>query len=49
VIDGDDIVIRRVEHDVEEEIRWLSTVHYPDAEWIGQIYRAAAPIPPPAG
>lgn len=49
VIDGNDIVIRRVEYDVDEEIRWLSTVRYPDAEWIAQVYRAAAPIPPPAG
>ena len=48
VIDGDDVVIRRVEYDVDEEIRWLSTVRYPDAEWIAQVYRAAAPIPPPA-
>ena len=49
VIDGDNIVVRRVDYDIEEEIRWLSDVKYPDAEWIAQIYRAAAPIPPPAG
>jgi predicted phosphodiesterase len=49
VIDGDDIEIRRVDYDLEEEIRWLSAVNYPDAEWIAQIYRTAAPIPPPAG
>jgi len=48
LIDGDEIIIRRVEYDVEEEIRWLCAVHYPDADWLAQIYRAAAPIPPPA-
>jgi putative phosphoesterase len=47
LIDGDEIIIRRVEYDVEEEIRWLCAVHYPDADWLAQIYRAAAPIPPP--
>ena len=48
VIDGEEIRIRRVEYDVDEEIRWLSAVHYPDADWLAQIYRAATPIPPPA-
>jgi putative phosphoesterase len=47
LIDGDEIIIRRVEYDVEEEIRWLCAVHYPDADWLAQIYRAAAPILPP--
>jgi len=47
LIDGDEIIIRRVEYDVEEEIRWLSAAHYPDANWLAQIYRAATPIPPP--
>jgi hypothetical protein len=48
VIDGDDVVVRRVDYDIEEEIRWLSAVKYPDGEWIADVYRAAAPIPPPA-
>ncbi len=47
LIDGDKIVIRRVEYDVEKEIRCLADAHYPDADWLGQIYRAARPIPPP--
>jgi putative phosphoesterase len=47
LIDGDEIVIRRVEYDVEEELRWLSAVRYPDADWLAEIYRAARPIPPP--
>lgn len=47
LIDGTEIMIRRVEYDVEDEIRWLFTVRYPDADWIAEIYRAAAPVPPP--
>ena len=47
VIDGDDIVVRRVEYDIEEELRLLSAAHYPDADWLAQIYRAARPILPP--
>jgi hypothetical protein len=49
VIDGDEIVIRRVEYDVEAELRLLSAAHYPDADWLAQIYRAAKPVPPPKG
>lgn len=48
LIDGDDVVVRRIEYDVEEEIRRLSAADYPDAVWIAQMYRAARPIPPPA-
>jgi predicted phosphodiesterase len=47
LIDGDEITIRRVEYDIEEEIRSLSASRYPDADWLAQIYRAAAPVPPP--
>jgi putative phosphoesterase len=49
VIDSKEIVVRRVEYDVEEEIRCLFHAHYPDADWIAQMYRAAVPIAPPAG
>jgi putative phosphoesterase len=48
LIDGQHIVIRRVEYDIEEEISRLSAVHYPDADWLAQIYRAARPIAPPS-
>src|SRR5262245_6036424 len=48
LIDDDEIVVRRVEYDLEDEITRLSGVHYPDADWIAQMYRAAKPIPPPA-
>ena len=37
VIDGDEVVVHRVEHDVEEELRLLSAAHYPDADWLAQI------------
>jgi putative phosphoesterase len=47
VIDGDEVVVRRVEYDVEEELRLLSAANYPDADWLAQTYRAARPIPPP--
>lgn len=47
LIDGEEIMIRRVEYDVEEEIRCLSAAHYPDADWLAQIYRAAMAIAAP--
>jgi putative phosphoesterase len=47
LIDRDEIVVRRIEYDVEEEIGRLSAANYPDAVWIAQMYRAAQPIPPP--
>jgi putative phosphoesterase len=47
LIDDDEVVIRRVEYDVEEEIRLLAAARYPDAGWIAQTYRAARPVPPP--
>ena len=49
LIDGGEIMIRRVEYDIEEEIRRLSAARYPNADWLAQIYRAARPIPPPIG
>jgi predicted phosphodiesterase len=48
LIDREDIVIRRVEYDIEDEINRLAAVHYPDADWLAQIYRAARPIAPPS-
>jgi predicted phosphodiesterase len=47
LIDGDDAVVRRVEFDVEDELRRLSAMRYPDAEWLARIYRTAAPVDPP--
>ena len=49
LIDDDDVVVRRVEYNVEEEIRLLAAARYPDAEWMAQMYRAARPVPPPSG
>jgi putative phosphoesterase len=48
LIDRQHIAIRRVEYDIEEEISRLSAVHYPDADWLAQMYRAAKPIAPPS-
>jgi hypothetical protein len=47
LIDGHETVIHRVEYDIEDEIRMLSAARYPDADWIAQMYRAAAPLPRP--
>jgi predicted phosphodiesterase len=47
LIDGEDVSIRRVEYEVDDEIRSLSAVRYPDADWLAEIYRAARPVPPP--
>jgi predicted phosphodiesterase len=47
LIDGDDIVIRRVHYDIEEEVRRLSDAHDPYAEWTAQVLRSAKYIPLP--
>jgi predicted phosphodiesterase len=38
--------IRRVRYDVEQEIRTLTTLNFPHAEWIAKILRSASPQMP---
>jgi putative phosphoesterase len=47
VVDGSRVEIRRVVYDMEEEIRRLFEMRYPDAEWVAQMMRTARPLPPP--
>jgi len=47
VIDNDEVAIRRVEYDVEEEISRLKAARYPEAAWIAEILRKARYVPMP--
>lgn len=46
LIDGGNITIRRVEYDVETEIRELKESGMPHAEWTARILRAGKYVPP---
>ena len=46
IIDGGTPRVRRVEYDVEREIRERTAAGYPHAGWIGGILRAASYSPP---
>src|SRR5688572_7867450 len=48
LIDDGRVVIRRVEYDVEREIRALNDARYPDAPWLAETLRTARPQPAPA-
>jgi predicted phosphodiesterase len=48
VVDDDEIVIRRVEYDIEREAASLIDMKYPHAAWIGEMLRKGAYVPPPA-
>jgi putative phosphoesterase len=41
------VTIRRVEYDVENEVRSLKESNYPQAEWIGEILRLGKYVPLP--
>ena len=45
--DAADVEIRRVAYDIEEEIRRLFEIRYPDAEWVAEMMRIGRPLPPP--
>jgi predicted phosphodiesterase len=47
IIEDDNVVIRRVEYDVEEEIACLVAARDPYAQWTAQVLRAARPAPFP--
>jgi len=46
LLDGSDPTIRRVEYDVEREIKTLSTCGLPHADWIARILRSGSPQMP---
>jgi diadenosine tetraphosphatase ApaH/serine/threonine PP2A family protein phosphatase len=46
VIDGESIVIRRVEYDVENEAEDVLRSGLPHAEWLARILRAGQYVPP---
>jgi hypothetical protein len=41
--------IRRVEYDVEKEVNRLLASDYPQKEWIAELRRRGAYVPPPEG
>jgi putative phosphoesterase len=47
LLDGDEISVRRVEYDVEEEVTELSARRHPHAEWLAAVLRAGKYLPPP--
>ncbi len=46
MIDGESIVIRRVEYDVENEAEDVLRSGLPHAEWLARILRAGQYVPP---
>ena len=47
VVDEDGIEIRRVEYDLEREVRALVTSGFPYARWMSEILRQGTYVPPP--
>ena len=47
VIDGEQVSIRRVEYDIEREIRALHEARCPDALWLAEMLRSGRPQPAP--
>jgi putative phosphoesterase len=41
------VTIRRVEYDIEREVRGLKDSNYPLADWLGEILRLGKYVPPP--
>ena len=48
-IDDDRIAIRRVEYDIEREVRTLAASGCPDAKWIAAMLRTGERVPIGAG
>jgi len=46
IVEGSRVTIRRVEYDVEAEIRYLLSSGYPHAAWIAEIRRQGKYVPP---
>jgi predicted metal-dependent enzyme (double-stranded beta helix superfamily) len=48
VVSDETIAIRRVEYDIEGEVRALFEARDPDAPWIAAMLRTGTYVPPPA-
>lgn len=48
LVDEGQVTIRRVEYDIEREIRALNEASCPDALWLAEILRSGRPLPAPA-
>ena len=49
LVDDGEITIRRVEYDIEREVRDLVEIQYPFAPWIADMLRKGTYVPPPTG
>ncbi|MBA2304387.1 MAG: metallophosphoesterase family protein [Acidobacteria bacterium] len=47
VVDDDQITIRRVEYDIEREVKTLFEMQYPYAAWVADMLRKGTYVPPP--
>jgi diadenosine tetraphosphatase ApaH/serine/threonine PP2A family protein phosphatase len=47
ILDDERITIRRVEYDVEREVKTVFERHCPDAAWIADMLRTGTPVAPP--
>ena len=47
LVDDGEITIRRVEYDIEREVRDLVEIQYPFASWIASMLRSGTFVPPP--
>jgi hypothetical protein len=45
LIDGEQVMVQRVEYDIEREIALLQQAGVPDAAWVGAMLRAGRPLP----
>jgi putative phosphoesterase len=47
LVDDDQIAIRRVEYDIELEVKTLFEMQHPDAVWLADMLRKGTYVPPP--
>jgi len=47
VVEDGRATIRRVAYDTEREVAALRRMNWPDAEWVAEVLRRGAPLPPP--
>jgi putative phosphoesterase len=48
LVDDGEVTIRRVEYNVEREVRGLLEIQFPYASWIADMLRTGTYVPPPA-
>lgn len=47
LVDDGEVTIRRVEYDIEREVRDLLDIEYPFASWVADMLRSGTFVPPP--